>query len=172
MSIEDEILDRVGRQMLFPLVPKAAGAIIRRAMFVEERLWQALTSPEGDLEWDDRIGRLRADLEVFVVEEYLDPKYLFLLFPSDDAVWEIRSVRDNPSIRVLGLFPLRDAFVSTNFALRETLGGWQSREWKAVKRATQAAWRRLFDPYRAIKTTVPCEVFSGATNGNYYKVPA
>jgi len=74
MSIEDEILDRMGRGMLFPLIPKAAGAIVRRAMFIEERLWGELTSPEGDAGWDDRIGRLRADLEVFVVEEYLDPK--------------------------------------------------------------------------------------------------
>jgi hypothetical protein len=156
--------------MLHPLVPKAAGATIRRAMFVEEKLWGVLNSPEGDAEWEDRIGRLRADLEVFAVEEYLDPKYLFLLFRADDAVWEIRSVRDDPSIRVLGLFPFLDIFVSTNYALRKDLGGWQSREWRAVKRAAKAAWRRLFDPYQPITTTNPGEVFSGATNGDYYKI--
>jgi len=172
MSIQGEILDRVARQMLFPLIPKAAGAIIRRAMFVEERLWNALISPEGDVDWDDRIGRLRADLEVFVIEEYLDPKYLFLLYPAHDAVWEIRSVRDEPSIRVLGLFPELDIFVSTNYALREDLGGWQSREWKLVKRAAKAAWRRLFDPYKPKLSTIPSDVFSGATNGNYYKARA
>lgn len=58
MSIEDEIVDRVGRGMLFPLVPTAAGATIRRAMFLAEDLWSELNSPEGDPEWEERIGRL------------------------------------------------------------------------------------------------------------------
>ena len=30
--------------------------------------------------------------------------------------WEIRSTKDDPSLRVLGLFPLADVFVSTNYA--------------------------------------------------------
>lgn len=169
MSIEDEILDRVGRGMLFPLIPKAAGAVIRRAMFIEEQLWAELNSAEGDAEWEERIGRLRADLEVFVTEESLVPKYLFLLFPPADAVWEIRSVRDDPSIRVLGLFPLLDTFVSTNYALREHLGGWQSREWRKVKRAAKAAWRKTFPAYDPIIATTPETVFSGAINGDYCK---
>ena len=125
MSIEDEIVDRVTRRMLFPVVPKAAGAPIRRAMFVAEDLWNELNSPEGDPEWDERIGKLRADLEVFVVEPSIAPKYLFLLYPSVDAVWEIRSARDDPSLRVLGLFPMPDAFVSTEYARRDLLGGWE-----------------------------------------------
>jgi hypothetical protein len=102
MSIEDEILDRVRRGMLWPLQPKAAGATIRRALFVGERLWAELNSPEGDEEWEDRIGRLRADLEIFVTEPSITARYLFLLYPAADAVWEIRSVRDRPSLRVLG----------------------------------------------------------------------
>ena len=57
--------------MLFPLVPKAPGATIRRALFVGEALWQELNSPEGDAAWEERIGRLRADLEVFVVEPHV-----------------------------------------------------------------------------------------------------
>src|ERR1051325_10882919 len=91
MSIEDEILDRVRRGMLFPLRPRAAGATIRRAMFVSERLWNELNSPEGDPEWEDRIGRLRADLEVYITESVIAPKYLFLLYPASEGVWEIRS---------------------------------------------------------------------------------
>jgi hypothetical protein len=79
MSIGDEILDRVRRQMLFPLTPKASGAAVRRAMFVAEALWYELNSPEGDAEWEERIGRLRADLEIFIVEPTIAPQYLFLL---------------------------------------------------------------------------------------------
>ena len=29
----------------------------------------------------------------------IDPKYLFLLAPARDAIWEIRSIRDAPSIK-------------------------------------------------------------------------
>jgi len=76
---------------------------------------------------EKRVAELRADLEVFVEGRIIDPKYLFLLYPAADCVWEIRSVRSNPSIRVLGLFAKRDIFVATNFAFREDLGGWQSR---------------------------------------------
>lgn len=169
MSIEDEILDRVRRKMIFPLTPRAAGATIRRALFVGEQLWNQLNSPEGDEEWEERIGRLRADLEVFVTEPKITPRYLFLLYPAADAVWEIRSVQDKPSLRVLGLFPGIDVFVLTNHARREDLGGWQSREWKLVKRTAAAVWRQIFPSYRATVTTNVHEVCSGASNEIFYK---
>ena len=170
MSIEDEIADRVGRKMLFPLMPKAPGATPRRAMFIEERIWLVLESPEGDDEWEERVGNLRADLELFVTEEQIDPKYLFLLYPPSDAVWEIRSIREDPSIRVLGLFALEDVWIATNAALREYLGGWQSREWKEVKRTARANWRVLFPGgYNAVVTTDIHEVVTGALDGRYFR---
>ena len=169
MSIEDDILDRVRQGMLFPLSPRAAGATIRRAMFVSERLWNELNSPEGDPEWEDRIGRLRADLEVYITEAVIAPRYLFLLYPASDGVWEIRSVRDQPSLRVLGLFPDIDVFVSTNYARRDELGGWQSREWKTIKRMAKAIWRQLFPSYDPKITSNAGEVCSGVTNDLFYK---
>jgi hypothetical protein len=169
MSIDDEILDCVGRGRLFPLAPQAKGAPIRRAMFVAEGLWSELSTPTGDAEWEERIGKLRADLEVFVTERSITPKYLFLLYPAADAVWEIRSVKDQPSLRVLGLFPRTDVFVSTNHARREVLGGWQSREWRLVKRAARAVWRQLFPTYPPKVTTKVGVVCSGATNEIFYK---
>ena len=36
-----------------------------------------------------RVAELQADLEVFVEARTIDPKYLFLLYPARDAVWEI-----------------------------------------------------------------------------------
>jgi len=177
MSIEDEILDRHSRGMLFPLLPKAKGAPILRAMFVGEGLWKDLNSSEGDPVWDERIGRLRADLEIFVTEATISPKYLFHLYPAADAVWEIRSNKYEPSIRVLGLFPLRDIFVSTNFARREALVelragrlvDWQSREWKNFKRMAKAIWRVLFVTYQPIISTDAKQVCSGATDDIFYK---
>ena len=169
MSIEDEIVDKVDRGMLYPLIPKAPGAQIRRALFVEEALWKELNSPEGDDEWDERIARLTADLEVFVTEATITAKYLFLLYPARDCVWEIRSVQHRPSVRVMGLFPSKDVFVSTNFALREALEGWQSRAWKEVKRMARAMWRRLFPSYVPLETIKVSEVCSGAANEIFYK---
>lgn len=124
---------------------------------------------------DDQGGRIDAaqhstqDLELFAEGQPIDPKYLFLLYPARDAVWEIRSVRDAPSIRVLGLFAAKDVFIATNHALRETLGGWESREWKVVKRAARACWNRLFGTYQPLTSTNVRDLVSGAIDGKYFK---
>lgn len=172
MSIHDEIVDRVRRQMIYPVLPRAKGGTIRRALFVSEALHAFLTSPKGDLDWERRVAELQADLEVFVEARTIDPKYLFLLYPARDAVWEIRSVREQPSIRVLGLFASKDIFIATNHALREDLGGWESREWRTVKRAARAEWRRLFNPYDPTTGTDAKALVTGALDGKYFKTSA
>jgi hypothetical protein len=169
MSIDDAILDRWERGMLFPILPKARGATIRRALFVNEALHQVLTSPEGDRNWEQRIGNLQADLEVFVEAPTIGPKYLFLLYPARDAVWEIRSAGYQPSIRVLCLFASKDILIATGHALRESLNEWESREWKIVKRDARAAWRRLFDPYQPVEGTDAKALITGALDGKYFK---
>jgi hypothetical protein len=169
MSIDDWIVDRVKRGMLHPLLPRSRGEAARRAMFVSEHLWGVLTSPQGDPEWERRVGELQADLERFAEGQPIDPKYLFLLYPARDGVWEIRSTGSNPSIRILGLFARKDVFIATNFAFREDLGGWDSREWKAVKRAAGAAWRNLFHPYDPCRTTNVQELVTGALSAKYFK---
>jgi hypothetical protein len=155
--------------MLFPIVPKRPGSSARRAMFVHERLWSVLQSPEGDDQWERRVAELQADLEVFAEGAPIDPKYFFYLYPARDGVWEIRSTRIDPSIRVLGLFAERDVFVATNHALREELGGWQSREWKRVKREASARWRHLFYAYKPMKGTDIHNKVSGALDGQYFR---
>jgi hypothetical protein len=138
-------------------------------MFVTEALWEILESPAGDADWEQRVGELRADLEVFVEGRTIDPKYLFLLYPAADAVWEIRSNREAPSIRVLGLFAKRNVFIATNLALRENLGGWQSRAWKEVKRLARARWRHLFHTYRPVAGTRIKLLVTGAIDGKYFR---
>ncbi len=154
--------------MLYPLVPRARGVKVVRAMFLGEELHDLLNSPEGDEDWETRVGQLQADLERFVSGS-IDPKYLFLLYPARDAVWEIRSVNPNPSIRVLGFFAKRDVFVATNFALREDLGGWQSRQWRDVKRKAGTVWRQAFSTYKPRNSIRISDLVTGAINGQYYK---
>jgi hypothetical protein len=169
MSIHDEVLDKVARGMLFPILPRSRGSTIRRALFVSEALNGVLESPEGDEEWERRVAELRADLEVFVEARTIDPKYLFRLYPARDGIWEIRSVREQPSIRVLGLFAWKDVFIATNHALREELDGWNSREWKTVKRTACAEWRKLFPSYEPKVVSSVQLVVTGALDGKYFK---
>lgn len=169
MSIDTMIHWRVAERRLFPLLPKAAGATTRRAMFVTEELWRLLRTEHDDPEMENRLGELQADLDFFVDNGRVHPKYLFLLYPVRDAVWEIRSTSHDPSIRVLGLFADRDIFIATNFALREDLGGWQSREWKRVKRLARARWNQLFHPFNPRTDTDIRKLVTGAINGRYFK---
>jgi hypothetical protein len=171
MSIDAELRDCVRRGMLHILNPRAPGSVSRRVMLLTQPLWDLLHSPEGDDEWEKRVAELRADLEVFAEGMPVTPKYLFLLYPAENCVWEIRSVRSAPSIRVLGFFAKRDIFVATNFALREDLGGWQSREWKQVKRYAQAKWRWLFKTFQPRSGTDIKTLVTGAIDGKYFKDP-
>jgi hypothetical protein len=156
--------------MLFPLKPKAAGATSRRAMFLSEGLWTLLqTSYPDDPVMEERLGVLQADLESFVDGTELHPRYLFLLSPAREAVWEIRSMRPDPSIRVLGRFAECDVFIATNHALRDELGSWKSRAWRDAKVRSRTVWTRLFHTYRPIVTTNVHDVVTGAINGKYFK---
>lgn len=138
-------------------------------MFVSEDIWALLSTEHEDLEMEERVGTLQADLEQFAEGRSIDPKYLFLLYPASEGVWEIRSVRPEPSIRVLGFFAKKDVFVATNLALRENLGGWESREWKDVKRSARTRWGHLFHTYQPLISTNLSDLVTGAINGKYFK---
>jgi hypothetical protein len=155
--------------MLYPLTPKAPGAAARRAMFVCEDLWALLNSPEGDDAWERRIASLRADLEYFVEGRAIDPKYVFRLSPAREAVWEIRSAREEPSIRVLGLFAEKDVFIATNVALREDLAGWETRAWRDAKLLARTKWGHLFHTYRPLGESDIHLLVSGALDGRYFR---
>lgn len=169
MSINALMQDKIARKMLFPIKPRAAGTTARRALLASEEVWTRLGADGVDEAMEARMGTLQADLEVFAEGKTIGPKYLFLLYPAAEGVWEIRSVRDDPSIRVLGLFAAKDVFVATNLALREDLGGWQSREWKAVKKIARARWNVLFHTYPPVITADVHAVVSGAIHGKYLK---
>jgi hypothetical protein len=169
MSIEDLITHKVSAGMLFPLIPRASGSAPRRAMFVSEDIWSLLSTEHQDDDMEDRLGILQADLEQFAEGRSIDPKYLFLLYPASEGVWEIRSVRPDPSIRVLGFFAKLDVFIATNLALRENLGGWESRDWKDVKRLARTRWGHLFHTYQPLKSEKLSDLVTGAINGKYFK---
>lgn len=65
------------------------------------------------------------------------------LDPTEDGVWEIRSRKPKPAVRVFGRFFACDHFIATHWAWRATLaeefGAWP-REIKFCK----AKWRQIF----------------------------
>jgi hypothetical protein len=128
-----------------------------------------LETTHPDPAMEDRMGILQADLELFADGQSIDPKYLFRLYPATDSVWEIRSVRPEPSIRILGLFAAKNVFVATNLALREDLGGWQSREWKTAKKMARSNWTQLFHTYQPMSTGNIHDLVTGAVDGKYFK---
>lgn len=169
MSIKALIETAIRHGRLFPLMPRARGESARRAMFLSKGLWELLTTPQLDPELEIRLGALQADLEVFVTGQAIDPEYLFLLAPASEGVWEIRSVRPNPAIRVLGLFAEKDVFVATNHAFRDDLGWRHSREWKDARRVARTNWRNLFSTYQPVQSTLISDVVTGAIDGKYFK---
>jgi hypothetical protein len=173
MSIPAELIeDRVNKNMLFPLLPKADGVTIYRALLVAEQLHQELESPVGDDAWEKRIGELRADLEVFVGQPEIQPTYLFCLSPISAGTWEIRSTRPEPQIRVLALFADKDVLIATNHARRDDLGTkWDSREWRDAKRTARAIWNWLFHTFTPLVTADVKELVSGAIDGKYFREP-
>lgn len=169
MSIETILKDRVDRGMLHLLLPKAKGATVYRVLLIADRLHKMLESATNNPDMEERIGWLMADLEVFVTSKSLRPEYIFWLYPRSKGVWEIRSVQDEPSLRVFGLFAAKDVFVATNFALRKHLGGWDSSEWKRERRNATVEWNGLMQPYNPIYAVSEKDVISGAVDGKYFK---
>lgn len=170
MSIIDEIVWRVEENRLFLHSPRVRGSTQRRVLLLSEDIRNRLdASYPDDPEMEDRMGELEADLDVFSTGPQIDPKYFFLLYPASEGVWEIRSIRPDPQIRVLGLFAQRDVFVATNMAMRNELGGWESRGWKDVKRLAQSRWRQLFHTYNPRISTDVQSLVSGAINGKYFR---
>ena len=117
-------------------------------MLVSEWLKDLLDSDAiADVE---RIARLEAQLSHFLEGGVVDPSYMRRLTRPATAVFEIRSRRPRPSIRVLGRFADKDVFVALNAALRAPLGGKRSRPWRDEIVRSHVLWRQLFPTYDAL----------------------
>lgn len=169
MSIVDEIRHRQTEGRLHAISPQAPGSSTIRALFVTTEIKGLLEGPWQTEDEEIRYANLQADFEVFVEGRLIDPKYLYWLSPKDEYVFEIRSLRPDPSIRVLGKFAERDVFVATNYALRSELGAWESREWRDAKVACSTHWRNLFHTYKPMEGSQLQDFVTNAADGKYFK---
>ena len=170
MSLAQQIVvDQVNSMRLVPLIPLSRRAQIRRALFVTEKLQALLDGRTQDEITEERFGALRADLEVFVTQQNLYPKYLFWLTPRRDLVWEIRSVEDKPSLRVLGRFAAYNVYVALTIEERAELEGWNSIQWKRAIRTCVQRWATLFHPHNPQHGNQANDFFSGSIRSSYFK---
>ena len=117
---------------------------------------------------DIRFAELQADLVNFLVELDIEKNYLKQLRPPTDGVWEIRSQRVEPTIRVFGQFAAKNILIATSFRYRGDLEELTNPEWDYEKKLTQRTYRQLFPSYQAKTTTDAFQLFDGAIDEKYY----
>lgn len=117
------VLEAVQRGVLYWLDPVLESDPVCRVMVLHPEL-HVLFQAEP---MDGRIGKLRSDLESFVVGHELSlsftpfrhqSAYMGVLDPEREGVWEIRSTDPNPGMRVFGCFADKDVFVALGWSLR------------------------------------------------------
>ncbi len=135
---------------------------VRRTMLIHPVLDQFL----GQHSREERIGRLRGDLEAFVrgdeIAMSVTPHkhggaYMGVLEPVEEGIWEIRSRDPRPGMRVLGQFPCKDTFLAFDVRIRSRpdprwpelvpLGHGKSIEYHIAQIDVLARWKALFPEF-------------------------
>lgn len=165
MSIRELISDRLKEQRLFVLEPTLPSEPIVRDLLVSPEVRSRVCGPWPNVRAEKRLRDLRADLESFIVGDhvsaclvpYMAEDALFgRLDKPADEVWDIRSRRPSPAIRILGRFAECDCFIAfscwprskeLDYLDRPPLGAWNSKEWASAIKECKADWRRLFYDY-------------------------
>ena len=115
-----------------------------------------------------RFAELKADLVAFQFMTDVEKDLLKQLKPPSDGVWEIRSRRLEPAIRVFGQFAERNILIATSCRYRADLGGFSNSEWKQEKRRVSQIFRQLFPCYSAKTAVNAHKLFDGALGEKHY----
>lgn len=176
MSIKAELLNVVSKGQLVQLAPHVAADKLIRKMYLTAELNELIASYQG-MDYDaatseqkeaiSRFAKLKADLDMFLTRPEIDPEYMKQLDPAGKGVYEIRSVRPKPSIRVFGRFIDKNIFVATHIAERKELGGWKSYEFKQEIAACRKIWGTIFPNHQAKEG---CTLSSLVTGGHDEKI--
>jgi hypothetical protein len=123
MSIAQAIQQAINKRSLYLLEPEFKSDGVKRTMLLHPEIDRDLGLAYGI----PRLGRLKADLEAFVLGHEITmcmvprehkPAYMGLLEPPDKGTWDIRSRDPRPGIRVFGAFADRDIFVALHWMPR------------------------------------------------------
>ena len=125
-----------------PLVPWVP---IPRVFFVSPELLDAMEVGGAQPATRDRYQSLRADIDHFVSGGFINWGLMKWLDPKNHEIWELRSVRPRPSLRVFGRFAQPNVFVGTHLAERRSLKGKWSLEFELEKLRAEEIWNRIFN---------------------------
>lgn len=99
------------------------------------------TTSQQEKQEANRAHELRAEIDWFIDGRtfILRPDgergtkaWMARLYPPGDEIWEIRSMKPRPSLRIFGSIVALDVFVALTWAKRSGLRGRESEEWKAA----------------------------------------
>lgn len=137
--------------MLSAVIPRFASDPIERTMLVSREICRFLDGPWVNALEERKAGRLRADLEQFVVGGLITicmtPRmaniaYMARLDPVLNGAWDIRSRDPNPAIRIIGCFSEVDVFIGLAWDYRKNLQ--TEADWERIVQRCQSQWRMLF----------------------------
>ena len=124
----------------------------------------------GSKALENRAYGLRAEIDwfidggrIFVRPDFTDGDgWMARLEPPGDEVWELRSLKPKPSLRVFGSIVRRDMFVALTWALRKDLGFKISEEWKEAVKQFKAEWQSYFGTLEPMTGSYPDDYLSKA----------
>lgn len=148
--------------LLFELKPSFVSDPVERVMLLHSAVDHFLHRQAHH----SRIGRLRGDLESFVMGQEIAisavphehrTAYMGILDPKREGIWEIRSRDPNPGMRVFGHFACKDTFVALGVSLRSRndqrwpelvpLGNRDSLEYQLAQIGVIEKWKSLFPQF-------------------------
>jgi hypothetical protein len=180
MSILGKIEEQraAGKLFLLPLAMRSERPV--RTMLVSPELYGQLTGANWRTrEEATRFGKLRGDLEHFIIEGqismHLNPHerklsraaksaYMGLLDHPRNGIFDIRSRDPSPALRVLGGHAIRDIFVAlkchprsvaVDFLDLPPLGPRESKEWALAIGTCMDHWKELFGEDKPITGSDP-----------------
>ncbi len=165
MSIELKIDSHLSEERLKLVVPWVSSDRLQRRLYLTKELHDEVYGEEQNSRESEMFANLIADLEVFVTSDTIDPDYLRQLAPPKEGVWEIRSTRSFPQIRVFGVFAFKDCFIGTHYRHRDNLKG---KQWQKEIKLTKDIWNRLFTGYTHKKSSSRNQLFTGALDEQYF----
>ncbi len=162
MSIEELIQTHLASGELVRVLAQL-GDRTERTMFIGADVVELLETswtPEQEEE-ERRAGFLLGDLEAFVRGKEIGAcmvpgeadrhAHMAILDPAENGMWDLRSVKPPPGLRVVGFFAKPDVFVglrwgprSVEWLDRAPLEHAESRQWRDVILLAQREWDRLF----------------------------
>jgi hypothetical protein len=141
MLIPDWVNHLCEQGRLFRISQSWPGLPEARCFIASEPVKNLILGHASNRQEESRAYELRAEIDSFIDGQtiYLRPEgetgtraWMARLDPASDEVWEIRSLKPRPSLRVFGSIVALDVFVALTWAKRTDLHGRESEEWETA----------------------------------------